>query len=155
MGARSGGGAGFGGGGTSDAAISRLANMTSYDRSGLDPTKNPQILSGEVMVKQAGGMVISVYKQNIEKPLTDVAESAPAKPSSKKGNAKYVKDYNAWHDKMQGAYQKAIDSYKKEIGSTKHIALKVGFAKQVVQLQTWKQEAVGVKNWINKVYAPK
>lgn len=152
MGARSGGGAGGMGGGISDTTINRLAGMTDYDRSGVDPTKNPQILSGEVMVTKAGNTIIKVYKQSIEKSLTDVAETSPAKPNSTKGNAKYVKDYNAWHDKMQVAYQKAIDSYKKEIASAKHIAIKVGFAKQVKQIQTWKSEAVGTKNWINKKY---
>ena len=151
MGGRAGGGSGFGSS-ISDAAINRLANITNYDQSGIDPTKNPQVLNGEVMVKKSGGIVISVYKNSIEKPLTDVAESAPATPSSKKNYAKYAKEYNAWHDKMQGAYQKAIDSYKQEIKNTKHMALKVGFAKQVVKLQTWKQEAIGVKDWINKHY---
>ena len=154
MGGRAGGGAGLGGGGgVSDATVNRLASMTDYDKSGLDPTKNPQVLKGEVMVTRSGSHIVSVYKQDIEVPVVTLAESAPAKPSNKPAaRAKYVKDYNAWHDKMQVAYQKAIDSYKAEIRKTKYIAVKVGFAKQVKQYQTWKSEAVDVKNWINKAY---
>lgn len=164
MGGRAGGGAGFGsrGGGVSDAAVEKLA--ASRQRFGLDDLNasiEPKLLSGEWIMSYSSFTsdrkteIISVKNSKIDKELGDVVSAFPAEPYSKSTKVKtaYLKKYNEWVSKSGAAYDKAIASYKAEIGKTKNKAAKVFFAKEIMNMQEYKAGLAKDAAWTNRVYS--
>ena len=147
MGARAGGGAGFGGG-MSDAAIKRIASQTPTDLSVMSPMNNPRVRKGEL----SGNPLTGYYVTQIEYDVRKVSEQSPARPKTAKGNAAFVKAYDVFHEKVNDAYKKAISDYKKELGKAKSKTEKIFMAKKVVQYQDYLASQPSAKDYIHKKF---
>lgn len=152
MGGRAGGGA-RGGGGLSDAAIARMAKGTVSSLA-----MSPEIMNGTIIVDKGfnyntkEGWVMNARVPTIEAQITADAGPAPAKPTSRKGNAKYVQAYDAYHEKYMAAMSKGVSEYKKVLAKTKDPNTKALLAHKIVTYQGYMKDAVGVKDWIHKKY---
>ena len=148
MGGRAGGGARGGGGGTSDAAIARMAKEW-VPGSAINPVNEPQLLSGEILVTQSGGSWTNARIGEVEAEIGKVTSSAPKQGKG----AKYIKAYDAYHDRYMAAMSKGVAQYKQMIGKTKNPALKSLLAQNIVNKQKYMSEAAGVKSWIHKHFS--
>ena len=153
MGGRAGGGARGGGGGMSDSAIARMAKDT-VPSGAIDPAKDTALLSGDILIdhSSSGKVWLNARIPAIEQQIEKDAGQAPANPTSRKGNAKYVAAYNAYYDRYMAAMAKGVASYKSAIGKQKNPAIKSLLATKVKTYQGYMKEAGGVKEWINKAY---
>lgn len=98
------------------------------------------------------GWATNARVPEIEAQITAETGAAPAKPTSRKGNAKYVQAYDAYHEKYMAAMSKGVSEYKKVYAKTKNKELKSLIADKIVTYQGYMKDAGGIKDWIHKVY---
>ena len=149
MGGRAGGGARGGGGGS----IDKIAR-DSVPGSAINPAKDTALLSGDILIdySSSGNVWLNARIPAIEQQIEKNAGPAPAKPTSSKGNAKYVAAYNAYHDRYMASMKKGVASYQAAIGKQKNPAIKALLASKVKSYQGYMKDAQGIKDWINKAY---